>query len=206
MNSARILLATAFISTLAACGTVMPSAQSGFLSDYTALKAMPDASSANRAALEPIDPAQITIEAVVWRAKSTTDISTDERSALAEVLRSELAQRVQAMPPVAHGRAATLRAAITKIETVSPALNTVATVLLFGPLDRGGAAVEIEAIDPQTGHQLAAMTQGYFAPLSEFKARFSKLVPAEIALRKGAADFVPLLNQVSDAGKSQVQR
>jgi hypothetical protein len=167
---------------------------------------MPDASSANRAALDPIDPAQITIDAVVWRAKATTDISTDERDALTEVLRSELALRVHAMPAVAHGRPATLRAAITKIETVSPALNTVASVLLFGPLDRGGAAVEIEAVDPQTGRQLAAMTQGYFAPLSELKARFSKLAPAEIALRKAAADFVPLMNLGSQADSKSAQR
>jgi hypothetical protein len=206
MNPARIFLVTTFVACLGACGTVMPTAQSGFLSDYTALKAMPDASSANRAALDPIDPAQITIDAVVWRAKATTDISTDERDALTEVLRSELALRVHAMPAVAHGRPATLRAAITKIETVSPALNTVASMLLFGPLDRGGAAVEIEAVDPQTGRQLAAMTQGYFAPLSELKARFSKLAPAEIALRKAAADFVPLMNLGSQADSKSAQR
>jgi hypothetical protein len=79
-------------------------------------------------------------------------------------------------------------------------------VLLFGPLDRGGAAVEIEAVDPQTGRQLAAMTQGYFAPLSELKARFSKLAPAEIALRKAAADFVPLMNLGSQADSKSAQR
>ena len=206
MKPVRTFLATTVVACLAACGTVMPTAQSGFLSDYTGLRAMPDASSANRVAQELIDPAQITIDAVVWRAKTTTDISADERDALTEVLRSELVQRVQAMPPVAHGRPATLRAAITKVEAVSPALNTVATVLLVGPLDRGGAAVEIEVVDPQTGRQLAAMTQGYFAPLSELKARFSKLAPAEIALRKAAADFVPLMNQASDVGNKSAQR
>ena len=106
MKPARILLATTVVACLAACGTVMPTAQSGFLSDYKALKAMPDTSLATRAALEPIDPAQITIDAVVWRAKTTTEISTDERDTLTEMLRSELAQRVKAMPPVAHGRPA----------------------------------------------------------------------------------------------------
>jgi hypothetical protein len=206
MNLARASLVTVAIASLAACGTVMPTAQSGFLSDYTALKSMPDASTANRVALEPIDPAQVTIEAVVWRAKTATDISADERVTLAEVLRSELALRVKAMPAVAHGRPATLRAAITQVETVSPTLNTVATVLLFGPLDRGGAAVEVEAVDPQTGRQLAAMSQGYYAPLSEFKARFTKLAPAEIALRKAAADFVPLMKQASDPSTQSATR
>ncbi len=206
MSPTRIFLATALLASLAACGTVMPTSQSGFLSDYTALKTMPDASSAKRTALDPIDPAQVTIAPIVWRAKTTPDISTDERDVLMEVLRSALVQRLKAMPTVPHGRPATLRAAITSIETVSPSLNTVATVLLLGPLDRGGAAVEVEAIDPQTGRQLAALVQGYFAPLSEFKARFSKLAPAEIALRKAAADFVPLMNQASDDGSKSAQR
>jgi hypothetical protein len=143
---------------------------------------------------------------VVWRAKATTEISADERAALTVMLRNELVQRVKAIPAVAHGRPATLCAAITNIETVSPALNTVATVLLFAPVDRGGAAVEIEAVDPQNGRQLAAMTQGYFAPMSEFKARFTKLAPAEIALRKAAADFVPLMKLVSEADSRSAQR
>jgi hypothetical protein len=206
MSPLRTFSISLLVASLAACSTVMPTAQTGFLSDYTGLKAQPEASSAQRAALEPIDPARVTIDAVVWRAKTTTDIGAEEREALLDVLRSELAQRVRAMPPVPNGRPATLRAAVTNIETVSPGLNTVATVLLIGPLDRGGAAVEVEAVDPQTGRQLAAMTQGYFAPLSEFKARFTKLAPAEIALRKAAADFVALLSPGSDAAKPSAQR
>jgi hypothetical protein len=115
-------------------------------------------------------------------------------------LRTELQQRVQALPAQPLGRPAVLRAAITRVETVSPALNTLSALLLVVPLDRGGAAVEIEAVDPQTGRQLAALTQGYFAPMSELKARFSRLAPAEIAVRKAAADFVPLLQPATDAG------
>jgi hypothetical protein len=82
----------------------------------------------------------------------------------------------------------------------------VSTLLLSVPLDRGGAAVEIEAVDPQTGRQLAALRWGYFAPLSDITARFSKLAPAEIAVRKAAVDFVSLLNPVSDAGRKTAQR
>jgi hypothetical protein len=64
--------------------------------------------------------------------------------------------------------------------------------LLFVPLDRGGA-VEFEAVDPMTGQQLAAMGSGYFPQMTELKARFSKLVPAEIALKNAAPDFARLL-------------
>lgn len=201
MHKLRILLGIVVTSALAACGTTMPSGQSGFLSDYSALQVMPDASSAHRVALEPIDPTQVTIDAIAWRAKPSADVSADEREALTQLLRSELTQHVQTLPVVAQGRPAVLRAAITRIETVSPAFNTVATLLLVGPLDRGGAAVEIEAIDPQTGRQLAAMTQGYFAPLSELKARFSKLAPAEIAVRKAVSDFVALMQPMPSSEK-----
>jgi len=60
-------------------------------------------------------------------------------------------------------------------------------------MDRGGASVDVEALDPSTGKQVAALTLGYFAPLSELKSRFSKLAPAQLALRKAASDFGALL-------------
>lgn len=85
-----------------------------------------------------------------------------------------------------------LRAAITRVETVSPLLNTLSSLVPTIPLDRRGAAVEIEAVDPHTGRQIAALIQGWRAPLAELMARFSKLPAAEIAARKAAADFVPL--------------
>ncbi len=206
MKSAQTIVAIATIATLSACSTVMTTAQSGYLSDYSALAETPDAASASRAAAQAIDPAQVSISEVVWRVDARSDIGNDERDALLAQLQRELQQGVQALPASPQGRPARIRAAITRVETVSPALNTVSTLLLFAPLDRGGAAVEIEAVDPQTGRQLAALRLGHFAPLTELKARFSKLAPAEIAVRKAAADFVSLLNQAPDAGKKTAQR
>ena len=98
-----------------------------------------------------------------------------------------------------RGRPAVLRAAITRVETVSPALNALSALVLVVPLDRGGASVDIEALDPDTGKQLAALTQGHFAPLSELKAHFSKLAPAQLALRKAAADFGVLMRPTDNA-------
>ena len=206
MNRFRHLVVAAAVASLAACSTVMPTAQSGFLSDYTALASASDESSASRASADHIDPARVSVDAVTWRVTSSVDISADEREALLTQLRSELQRHVQALPARPQGRPAVLRAAITRVETVSPALNTLSALLLIVPLDRGGAAVEIEAVDPQTGRQIAALTQGYFAPMSELKARFSKLAPAEIAVRKAAADFVPLLQPTPDAGKKTALR
>lgn len=193
MKPVHRLIAVAAIAALSACSTVMTTSHSGYLSDYSALAEAPDAATASRAATQAIDPASVLIAEVVWRVEARPDIRPDERDTLIAQLRHELQQRIQALPAAPQGRPAQIRAAVTRVETVSPALNTVGTLLLIGPLDRGGAAVEIEAVDPRTGRQLAALRLGYFTPLSELKARFSKLAPAEIAVRKAAADFVVLL-------------
>lgn len=195
MKPVHTFIAIAALATLAACGTVMPSPPSGFLSDYGALSGGADSPLASRASALVIDPAQVRFEAVTWRVTNPADISPDEREALLTTLHSELQQRVQALPAAPQGRAAVVRAAITRVETVSPLLNGVATLLLIGPLDRGGAAVEIEAVDAQTGQQLAALKLGYFAPLSDLKARFSKMAPAEISARKAATEFAALLQE-----------
>jgi hypothetical protein len=204
VNSLRHFLAAATVASLTACGTVMPTAHSGFLSDYTSL--VPSEESASRASAEHIDPARVSVDVVAWRVTGSPDISADEREALLAQLRAELQQRVRALPAQPLGRPAVPRAAITRVETVSPALNALSAQLLVVPLDRGGAAVEIEAVDTQTGRQLAAVTQGYFAPLSELKARFSRLASAEIAVRKAATDFVPLLQPASEAQKKTALR
>jgi hypothetical protein len=201
MKSIHYLIAVATIAFVSACSTVMTTSQSGYLSDYSSLAEAPDSVSASRAATQAIDPMQVSIAEVVWRVDARPDISKDERDALIEQLRRELQQQVQGLPASPQGRQAQIRAAVTRVVTVSPGLNTLGTLLLIGPLDRGGAAVEIEAVDPQTGRQLAALRLGYFTPLSDVKARFSKLAPAEIAVRKAAADFAVLLNSSTGVAK-----
>ena len=66
--------------------------------------------------------------------------------------------------------------------------------------------MEIEAVDPQTGRQLAALAPGWRAPVTELMVRFSKLAAAEVAIRKAAADFVQLLQPASAAGKQAALR
>ena len=206
MNRFRSLVAATAVASLAACSTVLPTAHSGFLSDYTALTRGPDAAAASRASADRIDPARVTVDAVAWRVAGSADISTEERETLLALLRNELQQRVQALPAQPLGRPAVLRAAITRVETVSPLLNTLSSLVLTIPLERGGAAMEIEAVDPQTGRQLAALTPGWRAPVTELMVRFSKLAAAETAVRKAAADFVLLLQAAPDAGKQTALR
>jgi hypothetical protein len=47
--------------------------------------------------------------------------------------------------------------------------------------------------DAKTRQPLASMAYAYFAPLSEFKARFSRLAPAELALNAAAVELAKLL-------------
>lgn len=193
MNSNPSLFVVAICAVLGACGTIMPAKQTGFLSSYERLTSIPGASSAGVRTPLAIDPTFITVGDIEWRAHTSAEISAEERAALLEQLRDQLQQVAHRVPASPGGRPAILRASITRVETVSPALNTASTLLLFVPLDRGGAALEMEAIDPISGTQLAALTIGYFAPMSEIEARFRKLAPAKLALKKATSDFALLL-------------
>ena len=190
-NLIGVAIATA--SAVAGCGTQMTSAPSGFLSSYDGLQATSSEAAASRRSTQPIDASRFDVDEVEWRAAQSTDITDVEQAALRARLRTEIQQNLSGVPTASHGRTIVLRAAITRVEPVSPTLNAASALLLFVPLERGGAAVEVEAIDVQTGEQLAAMRFGYFAPMTELKARFSKLAPAELALKKAASDFARLL-------------
>lgn len=193
MNAIRHVIAVACLASISACTTVMTTPRSGFLSSYAELTPSLDGSSASTRSAATIDPARVTIGAIEWRTVPGADLNEVERNALLSQLRDELMARLQELPAAPGGRPVVLRAAITRIETVSPALNTVSALLFIVPLDRGGASVDIEVTDASDGRQLAALTQGYFAPLHELKSHFSKLEPARLALRKAANDFGALL-------------
>lgn len=142
---------------------------------------------------QAIDPARVTLGAVEWHAGSPPGIDAAERDALRALLRESLLEPLRRLPPDPSGRAAVLQAAITRVDTVSPALNATSALLLFVPLDGGGAAVEIEAVDPDSGERLAALAFEHAPPLSELTARYRKLGPAEIALRRAGAAFAAVL-------------
>ncbi|TKI04472.1 DUF3313 family protein [Martelella alba] len=187
----KLWLAMALI-LLSACSTDMPTRQSGFLSDYHHLSPMTVAGGQALKSDVPVDPAHITITDIQWRVKDD-HLTPTERNDLLNTLRSELQTQLNHLPANPGGRSADVRAAITNVVTVSPSLNVLSTALIAAPLDRGGAAVEIEAIDSQTRQQLAALNLGYYSPMSDIKARFSKLASARIALDHASEDFGQLL-------------
>lgn len=187
----QILIAFLLAALIQGCGTVMTAPDSRFLGSYARLSESADASSSSARTMMSLDPSRITLNDIQRRASA--QISVEEKSVLMTQLRDELQKQIDAMPQSTNGHAAILRAAITRVETVSPSLNTLAALLFIVPIDRGGAAVEIEAVDSESGKQFAALRLGYFAPFTDLKARFHKLAPAEIALKKAADDFIPLL-------------
>jgi len=205
MTPIRSFIAAACMAAVSACTTVMAPSQSGFLSSYATLSRGPDGSAVMRSTTA-IDPTRVTLGDIEWHASMSAGVSDEERRLLLRQLGGELVLRARDLPAAPQGRPAVLRAAITHVETVSPALNAVSALVLVVPLDRGGASVDIEAVDPDTGEQLAAITLGHFAPLSEFKAHFSRLAPAQLALRKAAADFGVLLRPAVASAAEDHQR
>lgn len=178
-------------TSLVACST-MRATDAGFLTDRHAMTFSGDGSTGHYRSQIAIDPRQIQSSSVQWATSETAGFSGQEKDQLVATLRDELSSQFRDLPAVTNGRAVILRAAVTRVEAVSPALNTVSTILLFAPMDRGGAAVEIEMLDAHTGRPLASYATAYYAPMSEFKARFSRLAPAEFVLKKAAAEFVQL--------------
>ena len=190
-------LAALLAITFATGCSVMPSTKSGFLSGYEQIAVNPEGTRGAYRSPQSIDAASARVVDVRWHVQGEVDIAAAEQAQLTETFKGELISALKKLPPQPDGRAVEVRAAITVVKAVSPALNFASTALLFVPLDEGGAAVEIEAVDAQTGQQLAALVIGSYAPLSEFKARFSSLAPAEFALKGAAEEFAKLVAQPS---------
>jgi Protein of unknown function (DUF3313) len=197
MTPTNLFLAITLATSIAGCST-MSANQSGFLSHYPDQKS--DSSDTLRSSLEAatalIDPSRVKLGEVEWRATASAEISAADQAHLLAQLHTALEQRIHELPPAPGGHAVTIRAAITRVETISPPLNVLSTLAVFVPLEQGGAAVEIEAVDSDTGQQYAVLKQGYFAPPWKLAAQFRRLGPAEVAIRKASVDFASALHPV----------
>jgi hypothetical protein len=182
------------VAGLAACST-MQATDTGFLKNRSEMTTSPDGGTASYRSATPIDPHQVRTLTVEWDIPKDNGFSELEKTRLLSTLEAAISRETAALPNMVGGHPVIIRAVITRAETVSPALNVVAAVLLTVPVDRGGAAVEIEVLDAQTRQPVASMAHAYFAPLSEFKARFSRLAPAELALNNAAVELAKLLRE-----------
>jgi hypothetical protein len=184
------------VASLAACST-MQATDIGFLKNRSEMTTSKDGSTAYYRSQTPVDPHQVRSLSVEWAMPVDAGFSETERTRLMATLKTAISRETQALPQSVGGHPVIIRAVITRVESASPALNVVAAVLLTVPLDRGGAAVEIEVLDADTRQPVATMALAYFAPLSEFKARFSALAPAELALNAAAMELAKLLRSKS---------
>ena len=187
----RLALLVSAVS-LAACST-MQATDTGILKNRSEMTTSQDGSTAYYRSSTPINLHQVRALSVEWATSVDAGFSSIEKAQLLSTLESAISREAKALPPMVDGHPVIIRAVITRVESVSPVLNVVAAVLLTVPLDRGGAAVEIEVLDAETRQPLASMAHAHFAPLSEFKARFSKLAPAELASNAAAVELAKLL-------------
>jgi hypothetical protein len=181
---------------LAACST-MQATDTGFLKNRSDMTTSQDGSTATFRSPTPVDPHQVRALSVEWALPAGAAMPEAERARLIATLEAAISRETEALPQSAGGRPVVIRAVITRVESVSPVLNVLTAVFLTVPLDRGGAAVEIQVLDAETLQPLASMAHAYFAPIAEFRARFSALAPAELALNAAAIELAKLLREKS---------
>ncbi len=191
----RLLLVVS-ATGLAACST-MQATDTGFLTNRSDMTTSQDGSTATFRSPTPVDPHQVRALSVDWAMPAGAAIPEAERARLIATLEAAISRETEALPQSAGGRPVVIRAVITRVESVSPVLNVLTAVFLTVPLDRGGAAVEIQVLDAETLQPLASMAHAYFAPIAEFRARFSALAPAELALNAAAIELAKLLREKS---------
>ena len=191
----RLLLVVSAAS-LAACST-MQATDTGFLKNRSDMTTSHDGSTATFRSPTPVNPHQVRSLSVAWAMPAGAAIPEAERARLIATLEAAISRETEALPQSAGGRPVVIRAVITRVESVSPVLNVLTAVFLTVPLDRGGAAVEIQVLDAETLQPLASMAHAYFAPIAEFRARFSALAPAELALNAAAIELAKLLREKS---------
>jgi len=183
MNLCKCILLWVSLATLAAC-SAMPTTQSGFLSQ-------PSQSSLTTTSGED------NLE-VIWKMDVEHDITPQEQAELKAVLKRELEFALAQTKSINKLENIKVRAAITRIEAVSPALNWFTTILLFVPMDHGGAAVEMEAVNVRSNKVITQLRFASWTPISELKAHFTRLAPANLALTAAAHEFVGQLVGVSE--------
>ena len=190
------LLLLASVTGLAACST-MQATDTGFLKNRNEMTTSKDGSTAYYRSPTPVDPHQVRSISVEWVAPTDGVVPETEQARLISTLEAAISRETKALPQRAGGHPVVIRAVITRVESVNPALNVLTSVFLTVPLDRGGAAVEIQVLDADTLQPIASMAHAYFVPITEFKARFSALAGAELALNAAASVLAKLLHEKS---------
>jgi len=167
-----VLLLSVTVSVLTGCES-MQATNSGFLTEYHSPSSLKES------------------VIVTWKAEGDSNLIDDEQTLLTSFFKAELEKSLDSAN--LDLSSIQLSAAITRVETVSPALNWILTLALIGPMNRGGAAVEFKAINTKTAELITQLQFAQWTPISEFSARYQRLKPAQLALNSAAEHFVKLL-------------
>jgi Protein of unknown function (DUF3313) len=186
-----ITLATVFaITTLSACSTIPLPSQPSAIDREIPLELSSDGEAKQFRASGDLKIGNVIVETPRWLgAESVAD--KDEIKEVTTRFQLELQRLIKANARV-DGQSITIKATITEGKTVSPALNVMSTLILFLPVDRGGAVVEMQALD-QTGKVVAAMMYRYSGEIMEFGANFSKTAQIQVATQRAAERFANLM-------------
>jgi hypothetical protein len=141
----------------------------------------------------------VKVSEVDWQADAEVD--AEQRAKLCALLRDALQRDLQTAPSDG-GRVIQVRARIVGVVSASPALNVASSILLFIPIDRGGASVQIDAADQATGQRLASLTMAGSGQLGDFSGHFSRYGHAEDVLLRSAAAFRKLLENENEPDRN----
>jgi hypothetical protein len=162
MNKFFLCTLALTVCALTGCATSRPPTPSVALAGETRLAPWP----CHNALITPTDDAvvrnyhAILIDPVSIPESSAGDsLSAEQRTALAARLDAALAKACAPFRPVTDrpGEGVLrLKATVSSVRVSKPALNALTTLLIFVPVDMGGAGVEFELIDSVSGQRLAA--------------------------------------------------
>ncbi len=200
-TSFALLSAAFFLSGVAGCQTTVK--HSGFLSDYSQLKP----SKVVEGAMDYRNPKRQLVKYKkfmlepykVYFAANADGISIDpaELKNLVDYFRSEtvkvLSKRYQVVNKPGPG-VARIRVAITSITKTNPVLNNLPQGKLLG-VGLGGATMEAEAFDTQTGERLVAIVESKQGEHFSFSDAASRYGHAKQVMRHWINRFVTRLDK-----------
>ena len=113
---------------LTACST-MQATDTGFLENRSAMTTSKDGSTAYYRSPTPVDPHQVRAISVEWTMPVDAMVPETERVRLIAALKAAISREAEALPHSVDGRPVVIRAVITRVESVNPALNVLTSVL-----------------------------------------------------------------------------
>lgn len=202
-NGFTSLLLTMLLGASCGCVQMYPT-KSGFLTDYSQLVTVDKKDRVRASTVDPAALAQIDsfyIEPVVWLAEDLGQPASSDKieAKLRNSLEMALVKELGDIRPIVDDigpRTARVRAAVTGIQEAKPFANLFMAVQIAGPLFNGGAAAEIEVINPQ-GEQIAAQSAAFYGYEWDFFGYFWRPSHPKTALKRVAKHFARELEEAN---------